>query len=264
MKWKRAAKPMASYLPEMKGVEKGLRKSRNVYEGYQRGFGLQFGDVAKQVLRDPLYRDAMRLAKGRTILSEHNRMNIYLIMRFFLQPLATGHIIEFGSYKGGNAIFMAHVAHTLYPGMRVYALDSYEGMPPVDKSVDAHNMSDFADVDLDEARSYAARAGLSNLEFIKGHFEETASDTLKRAGQISLAHIDCDIHSAVSYSYDTVKPYMTQGGYVVFDDATVSSCIGATEAVEELVIRRDGLHSEQIYPHMVFRIFKEDLMGPRS
>ena len=46
------------------------------------------------------------------------------------------------------------------------------------------------------------------------------------------------------------------GGYVVFDDATVSSCIGATEAVEDLLIRRDGLNSEQIYPHFVFRIFQ--------
>ena len=43
------------------------------------------------------------------------------------------------------------------------------------------------------------------------------------------------------------------GGYYVFDDATVSSCIGATEVVEDLVIRRDGLNSEQIYPHFVFR-----------
>ena len=35
---------------------------------------------------------------------------------------------------------------------------------------------------------------------------------------------------------------MVNGGYVVFDDAAVSSCLGATEAVEDLVIRRDGLN----------------------
>lgn len=42
-------------------------------------------------------------------------------------------------------------------------------------------------------------------------------------------------------------------GYYVFDDAVSSSCIGAAEAVEEVVIREDGLLSEQIYPHRVFR-----------
>ena len=40
---------------------------------------------------------------------------------------------------------------------------------------------------------------------------------------------------------------------MVFDDATAASCLGATEVVEELVIRRDGRHCEQIYPHFVFR-----------
>jgi hypothetical protein len=48
---------------------------------------------------------------------------------------------------------------------------------------------------------------------------------------------------------------MIPGGYLVFDDATVSSCLGATEAVEDLLIRRDGLNSEQIFPHFVFRAF---------
>jgi len=52
-----------------------------------------------------------------------------------------------------------------------------------------------------------------------------------------------------------VQPCMAPGGYVVFDDAHTSGCLGATEAVEELVIRRDGLHCEQIWPHFVFRVW---------
>ena len=45
---------------------------------------------------------------------------------------------------------------------------------------------------------------------------------------------------------------MTSGGYVAYDDADVSSCIGATQAVEELIIER-RIHCEQIWPHFVFR-----------
>lgn len=47
--------------------------------------------------------------------------------------------------------------------------------------------------------------------------------------------------------------YLAPGGYLVFDDATISSCLGATEVVENLAIRRDGLNSEQVFPHVVFR-----------
>jgi len=164
-------------------------------------------------------------------------------------------VVEFGSYLGGNALFMASVAKELYPDMRIYALDTFAGMPATDKAVDAHNPGDFSDVNLDELKAYAQKQGLDNLVLIQGLFEETAIDVLNDAGRVSLAHIDCDIYSAVKYSYEVVKPFMVDGGYVVLDDATVSSCIGATEVVEDLLIRRDGLNSEQIYPHYVFRIF---------
>lgn len=248
---------MQSYLPELRGLARGVRKGRNLYEGYQRGWGLQFGDLRRKVLKDPIYKEALALARGRTIVTEHNRMNVFLIMRFFLQSAEAGHIIEFGSYRGGNAIFMAYVASQLYPGVKIYALDSFEGMPATDKSADLHNEGDFRDVDLDELRDYVCKIGLTNLEFIKGYFETTSEPVLQKAGRIALAHIDCDILSSVRYSYEAVKPYMSNGGYIVFDDATVSSCIGATEIVEDLLVRRDGLNSEQIYPHFVFRSFKQ-------
>jgi hypothetical protein len=56
---------------------------------------------------------------------------------------------------------------------------------------------------------------------------------------------------------------MANGGYVAFDDAHTSSCLGATEAVEDLVIRGDGLNCEQIWPHFVFRAWNgvEPLSG---
>jgi hypothetical protein len=41
---------MESYLPELKGLTQGIRQGRNVYEGYQRGWGLQFGGLREKVL----------------------------------------------------------------------------------------------------------------------------------------------------------------------------------------------------------------------
>ncbi len=91
------------------------------------------------------------------------------------------------------------------------------------------------------------------LSLSKGYSRKPAPLFVDKIGSIVLAHIDCDIYSAVAFSYDLVKTFMVPGGYLVFDDATTSSCLGATEAVEELVIRRDRLHSEQIFPQFVFR-----------
>lgn len=230
------------------------RHGRAVADGYARGWGLQFNNLRERIIADPIYREAVALAEGRSVMSEWNRLNLFLIMRYFLADYAAGHIVEFGTYRGGNALFMARIAKALYPGMQVFALDTFEGMPRTDSGVDAHGEGDFGGVDVEELRMEARARGLDNVHFVKGLFEDTAPALLEsEIGKVALAHIDCDIYSAVKYSYEVVKPFMLPKGYLVFDDATVPSCIGATEAVEHFVIRRDGLSSEQIYPQYVFR-----------
>jgi predicted O-methyltransferase YrrM len=247
---------IASYLPVVPNVKVDYRHGRCIYHGYQRGWGLQFGGIREKVKADTLYQEALALAHDRTIMSEDNRMNIFLLLRFFLSRIPFGHIIEYGCYRGGNAIFMAYVVDRLYPGMKVYALDSFAGMPQSDKAIDAHSKGDFNDADLASLQARIDELKLSNLILVNGLFEETNSNVMSQAERFSLAHIDCDIAPSVKFAYEHVKPYIVDGGYIVLDDATVSSCIGATEVVEDLLIRRDGLNSEQIWPQYVFRIFR--------
>lgn len=239
-------------LPPFLEASEGLR-GRNVRAGYQRGWGLQFGDLHAQVQKDDLYKHALNRAKGRTVVSESNRMNLYLILKFGFEGLPPGHIVEFGAYRGGNAIFMAEVCKALHPDTKVYAFDTYKGMPAVDKSRDAHREGNFADVGFEELQELIVKYGLSNLELVRGTFETTAKPALAEIKNVRLNHVDCDIYSAVAYSYDVSQPYMVEGGYWVFDDALYSSCIGAMEAIEEFVIKRDGRFAEQSWPHLVYR-----------
>jgi len=239
-------------LPVFKDRVNVFENCRNIYEGYQRGWGLQFGGLKEQVLQDPLYQESCNLIAGRSIVTEENRMNLFLIIKFFLPKLASKNIIEFGSYRGGSAIFMANCLQKLYPEAYLYALDSYEGMPVTDKKLDLHEQGDFSDVNLDEISGYAKSVGINNIRFVKGVFEDTLPEILQEGTQFGLAHVDCDIYSAVAYSQDKVYPQLCAGGYLVYDDACVSSCIGATQAVEEFMIQRKQ-HSEQIWPQFVFR-----------
>ena len=225
---------------------------RNIYEGYQRGWGLQFGELRAQVLGDAVYQESCDLIAGRSIVTEENRMNLFLIIKFFFPALSSRNIIEFGSYRGGSAIFMANCLKHFYPDAELYALDSYEGMPATDKKYDLHDEGDFADVDLNEIAGYAESVGLNNIQFVKGVFEDTLPGIIQKDVKFGMAHIDCDIYSAVAYSQNEIYSQLVSGGYLVYDDACVSSCIGATQAVEEFMISRQK-HSEQIWPHFVFR-----------
>jgi predicted O-methyltransferase YrrM len=230
-------------------VTPGVRNGRNVLEGYQRGWGLQFGGLREKITAERLFRHAVDNSTIQSWVSVPNRANIYLILTRFLPALGSQDIVEFGTFKGGNAIFMALVLKEVAPRAKIYALDTYEGMPETDKTIDAHSKNEFSEASLDAFRDEIDRLKLSNLIPIKGLFQDTFP---KLEGPFGFAHVDCDIYSAVKYSQDAVWPKMCVGGYIAYDDACVSSCLGATQAVEELIQER-GIHSEQIYPHFVFR-----------
>jgi predicted O-methyltransferase YrrM len=241
---------MIGYLPDV-GVRDGIVLGRSPREGYQRGWGLQFGGLADRVKLDGLYQRALADTRITPWVTEEKRMNLYLLMTKFLPTLVHRNIVEFGSYRGGTALFMANVMREVDPSAVVYALDTYAGMPETDKQIDAHNGGDFADAALNELRATIADLKLENLVPVQGLFHQTFP-ALAEKTKFGLAHIDADIYSSVRYAQDAVWPCMTRGGYVVFDDAEVSSCLGATQAVEELIIER-RIHSEQIWPHFVFR-----------
>lgn len=233
-----------------------VQGGRVIHDGYQRGWGIQFGALRAAVNRDPLFRAARSIAREhkqtRSNVSADRLMNLFLIIRFFLKDLPKQDIVEFGSYRGGSALFMAYLLSRLYPGARVTALDTFEGMPAVDSKYDLHKAGDFRETNLAVIRARAAELELTNVSFVPGLIEDTAPSVYEHSGPFGLAHIDVDIYSAVKFAQDTVFDHIIFGGYVVYDDATDSSCIGATKAVEELIADK-RLHSEQVWPHFVFR-----------
>jgi hypothetical protein len=231
-----------------------FRHGRSARDGFLRGGSLEYGNLQETVAVDPDYQYARQFFEQRGWVQLHRLMNLFLLIKFYLPQLSFGHIFEFGSYRGGTAFFMGALAQRFLPGAQVFALDTFSGMPPSDKSIDVHNAGDFGDADYDEVCAARDKFGLNNVHLVRGLFSETAGDVLRQAGTVALAHVDCDIYESVRCSYAACKPFMVDNGYVVFDDSTASTCLGATEAVERFVIVEDGLFSEQVYPHHVFRI----------
>ena len=168
----------------------------------------------------------------------------------------SGDFIEFGAYRAGTAIFIANVARRLGLTGTVYALDTFEGMPPADESVDIHYAGNFCDVSFDDTLAYIKKLELTNLVLVKGLFEETFPQIAKKIKNVALAHIDCDLYSSVKYAITALQPCMrNKSGYLIFDDPIHSSCLGALEAVEEM-IEEYGMRAEQSHPHLVYRLPK--------
>lgn len=163
-------------------------------------------------------------------------------------------MVEFGSFRGGSAIFMASVLRDLGRRSKVYALDTYAGMPATDATRDMHAEGQFADCDYAGFRSSIAAHGLGDhLVTVRGRFEDTLPGLLAGGARFALAHVDCDIYTGVRYAVQEVKPALLPEGYIVFDDPLHASCLGAFDAVAETLIQDDELLPEQVYPHLVFR-----------
>jgi Macrocin-O-methyltransferase (TylF) len=159
---------MQDYLPTFPNLSNVVRNGRRVYEGYQRGWGLEFGGLKEAITNDPDYKDALKYAAGRSVVTVERMMNLFMIIKFYMPALPFGHIIEFGSYRGGSAFFMAALAERFLPGAQVYGLDSFGGMPRTDGAIDLHSHGDFASTNFDEVMQAKEKFGFSNVHFVKG------------------------------------------------------------------------------------------------
>lgn len=233
-----------------------IHLGRAIRLGHLRGWGIEYGSLKDEISRQPEFVEAMALARTRgSLLTPAKLMNLYLLLRYGLPQLEQGDIVEFGSYRGGSAIFMASLLRAFGSHARVYALDTYAGMPETDALRDLHRKGDFIDTSLEEFRAEVARQQLGAwVEPVQGVFDATFDALMQRSGgRIAIAHIDCDIYEGVRYAINASKPHMVPDGYMVFDDPLHGSCLGAMQAIEETLLHEDRLFAEQMYPHPVYR-----------
>jgi predicted O-methyltransferase YrrM len=228
---------------------------RDIGAGYLRGWGLEFGRLYEErVEADPVFREALGYAACRgTLVTPHKLANLFLILKYGWSGLA-GDIFEFGSYRGGSAVFIACAARALGRRTRVYAFDTFEGLPAANAARDLHRAGDFGDADLEGFRAFIRSERLEDrLVPVAGLFEQTLPALLAAKPAMALVHLDCDLYEPIRYLIAACEPHYEPGAYLVLDDPLFSSCIGAFDAVAEDLLRDRRLLPEQVYPHFVFR-----------
>jgi hypothetical protein len=238
--------PRAAKATARPALERTAAPIRDPRAAYSRG-GRIFSETSP-VHEDPNFLAAIAATAGRSIMAGTKLANLYLLLREEVPKLDAAAVVECGAYKGGSALFMAHVLKQSAPWMKVYALDTFEGVPAT-ADVDLHKAGDFADADLPGLYAARDKAGLDNLIPMKGLIQDTLPLV---PDSIGLLHIDVEAYSACRAATDIAWSKLARGGYVVYDDADWWTCLGATQAAEELMMEH-RIHSEQVCPHWVFK-----------
>jgi hypothetical protein len=171
----------------------------------------------------------------------------------------SGDYAEFGSC-GAATFAMAHEAiRKTGGGRRLWAFDSFEGLPPQGDSRDSHPKWVAGDmmISLADFHTICTASGLQRRDYsvVPGFYDRTLSQPAtaqsERPGDIALAYIDCDLYSSTLEVLEFLSSRLRHGMIIALDDyfcwsdATVS---GERLALLELTEARGDLFLSPYLP----------------
>lgn len=134
-----------------------------------------------------------------------------------------GDLIECGVAKGGMSLFLGGFAKRY--GRKMYALDSYEGLPPPDpvldnkyfKEGDYKAKPERGDL-LERFRAEVEKRELGDvITPVKGFFSDSLP-TLDDDLRLAFAHVDVDLYYSAMDCLRALWPRLVDGGLFVMDD----------------------------------------------
>lgn len=132
-----------------------------------------------------------------------------------------GNFAEFGIGQGGTSVYFARLAKKY--GRKFLAVDSFEGLPPVDLEKENHYFveGDYRAKDgvdnFDCFMKYKSRFDVEDtLTTLKGFFKDVAIPP--EFDKLAFVHLDSDLYDSVYDSLVVIWDRLSPGGIVVIDD----------------------------------------------
>jgi len=198
---------------------------------------------------EPVHESDHRVEGAETMLGTAQLDRMQRCIEDVLENNVPGDLLEAGVWRGGMTIFMRAVlaAHQVMD-RKVWVVDSFAGLPPIDRSHETYDWKkgDMA-IGLEVVKQNFERYGLldEQVEFLKGYF----SDTLPSApiGQLAILRADADLYGSTLDILRNLYGKLSPGGYAVFDDyQQLADCKRAVDefrsenGITEPIVKIDG------------------------
>lgn len=162
-----------------------------------------------------------------------------------------GDFVECGVAAGSQIGVMGHVCKNLGSNKKIYAYDSYQGIPlagpndtdqpgvgPLDPNRaipnDLRELLKTSGVTVHSLQVVKSNIGqrwnlnIQNYEFIEGWFQDTVPQNT--IDKISLLRLDGDLYESTKICLEYLHPKVQRGGFVIIDDYALA---GARKALHE-------------------------------
>ena len=219
-----------------------------------------------------LYRLNSRVSYLEKRIQNHRWYAVEQVMDYLVGAQVDGDYCEFGVFKGETFAYGLKF-HALFPNMRYFAFDSFEGLP-APKGIDAldgctSNFSpgEFAFSENDFLNHLKnLRLPTDRVRTVKGWFNETLNDdTANRLGinKVAAAWIDCDLYESTVPVLSFLTNRISVGTILIFDDWYVYRNLpdrGEQRACKEWLEKNPNIQIKPIfgYAHhgQVFTVIK--------
>ena len=215
----------------------------------------QYSDAVNSALGDAEFQRISRSIREYTMLTEARLWSLFGLAKEVCVQGLPGQFVECGVAAGGSsALLAAVIAQYSTQARRLYAFDSFEGMPAPSHQ-DQHHGQLADDSGWGTGTCAAPQSslvavcrslGVEHLvEPVKGWFEETLPKHSTRIGPIAILHMDGDWYDStrtiLRYLYDQV----VSGGRIQIDD------YGYWEGCRKAVIEFENSRSLKFHLHTI-------------
>lgn len=159
-----------------------------------------------------------------------------------------GHIVEFGSWRGANLMFMTKLLRIYDPHSckQVHCFESFAGLETFSEQDGIAGESEGGTY----RGSYEELQAMINLSELdddivihKGDILQTLPDALKNEGlSFSFVYCDTDLYAPSRLILDSLHPRLSKGGIIVMDEWNYDKWPGEAVAVREFMESHGDLY----------------------
>jgi len=149
-----------------------------------------------------------------------------------------GDFVECGVWRGGNLILFQLLNIKKNLNRKIYAYDTFEGMPLPSKHDGAKALNEYNKKNtwcastLNEVKNNILKnCSIDNIKFIKGKVEETLQINQNIPDKISILRLDTDFYESTKIELEMLYPRLVKNGVLIIDDYGYWK--GSKKAVDE-------------------------------
>jgi hypothetical protein len=155
-----------------------------------------------------------------------------------------GDIVELGSWKGANLLWMAKVQSFLGSNKKIHCFDSFQGLTEFSVQDTSSHLVHKYQGDEKVLRSVIDLYEYNALiQIHKGLIEHTVPVWSELKVDISLIYFDADLYEAASVTLNYLAPRLSVGGIILFDEYGSKDWPGETKAVDEFLKINKGFET---------------------